>query len=308
MKNRSLPVGLACAALSALPVYAGSGSLAKGGLVSGKEVVAIQPVVDECSDRQIQPLFSRYAQTTKAWTLRGTYRQFTDVELQEVDSFDGSLVDFELTVPLSDRWQVRFYLPVYTDGDAKRMDSGDKVDISGDGGLLDFPSIIVDYQFMQAQSKGDWNMAAYFGVGTALENLEETNQVTGAIDRINHRGSAAMLGLKADKQLSDCWQFIGNLGGRYYWESDDIHPNDGNDVFFLLDASAAFVYAPENAWAYPVIEFVYQGSFSAYNSLQVVPQVVVPIGDHVDVNAGVSFGLLDEGPSTDARVQMTLRF
>ena len=57
-----------------------------------------------------------------------------------------------------------------------------------------------------------------------------------------------------------------------------------------------------------MIELVYQGSFSAYNSLQVVPQVVVPIGEHVDVNAGVSLGLLDEGPSTDARVQVTARF
>ena len=57
-----------------------------------------------------------------------------------------------------------------------------------------------------------------------------------------------------------------------------------------------------------MIELVYQGTFSNYNSLQIVPQVIVPIGEHVDINAGISVGLLDDGPSSDGRVQMTLRF
>jgi len=290
MKNQSLLFGFASVGLLALPVQAGSGVSAKGSVESGNGGVAIHPVASDCSDRQIQPLFSRYAQTTKKWTFRASYRSFTDMELQEIDSFDGSLADAELTVPLSDRWQMRFYLPVYTEGDARRTDTGNAVDVEGNGGLLDFPSVIVDYQFKQATSPSDWNLAAYFGVGTVLEYLEETDRVTGSIDRINHRGSAVMFGLKADTQLSHCWTFIGNIGGRYHWESDDIHPNDGNDVFFLLDASVAFVYAPEDAWVYPMIELVYQGSFSAYNSLQVVPQLVMPIGEHVDVNAGVSWG------------------
>ena len=151
-------------------------------------------------------------------------------------------------------------------------------------------------------------MALYLGFGTVREYLDSKNKVTGNTDRINHRGAVALFGLKADKQLSHCWTFIGNLGGRYYWDSDDIHPNDNSDIFFLLDASAAFVYAPNNAWAYPMIELVYQGSFSEYNSLQIVPQVVVPIGEHLDINAGISLGILDDGPSTDARLQMTLRF
>jgi len=308
MKNQSLLFGLACVGLLALPVQAGSGASAKGSVESGKEVVAIHPVAPDCSDRQIQPLFSRYAQTTKKWTIRGSYRSFTDMELQEVDEFDGSSYDFELTAPLGERWQLRFYYPLHTEGDASEIGSGDDVDIEGDGGMLDFPSLTVDWQFKQAGASDEWNMAAYFGLGTVREYLDSENQVTGGNDRINHRGSVALFGLKADKQLSHCWTFIGNLGGRYYWDSDDIHPNGGSDVFYLMDASAAFVYAPENAWAYPMIEFVYQGSFSDYNSLQVVPQVIVPIGEHLDINAGVSLGVLDDGPSTDARVQMTLRF
>jgi len=293
---------LMCGCSFALPVFAGEA-------LSAKNIVPlVAPAAPECSQRQIQPLFSRYAQTTKKWTIRGSYRSFTDMELQEVDSFDGTSYDFELTAPLSERWQMRLYYPIQTEGDAQEIGSGDDVDIDGDGGMLDFPSLIVDYQFKQANSAGEYNLAAYLGFGTALDFLEVENKSAGSVDRMNHRGAAVLFGMKADKQLNHCWTFIGNLGGRYYWESDDIHPNGGSDVFFLLDASAAFIYAPPNAWAYPMIEFVYQGSFSDYNSLQVVPQVVVPIGEHLDINAGVSLGILDDGPSTDARVQMTLRF
>lgn len=297
-----------CSSALALSAQAGSGASEKGGLSSGKEVVAIQPVEPECSTRQIQPLFSRYAQTTKQWTIRGTYSSFTDMELQEIDQFDGSSYNVELTAPLADRWQLRFYYPLHTEGDAQEIGTGDDVDVEGDGGMLDFPSLTVDWQFKVAEASGELNMAAYFGLGTVRSYLESTNLNTDAPDRINHRGSVVFFGLNADKQLDSCWTFIGNLGGRYYWDSDDIHPNGGSDVFFLLDASAAFIYAPQDAWIYPMIELVYQGSFSDYNSLQIVPQVVVPIGEHVDINAGVSLGILDDGPSTDARVQMTLRF
>ncbi|MBT8045213.1 MAG: hypothetical protein KJO79_09710, partial [Verrucomicrobiae bacterium] len=59
---------------------------------------------------------------------------------------------------------------------------------------------------------------------------------------------------------------------------------------------------------YPAIEVVYQGDVSDYNSLQVVPQVMIPIGSHVDISAGVSIGLLDDGPSTEARAQLNVRF
>lgn len=284
-----------------MPVQAGSS-------VSAKEVVPIVSAEPECSLRQIQPLFSRYAQTTEKWTIRGSYRSFTGVGLQEVDEFDGSGYDVELTAPLSERWQLRLYYPIQTEGDAREIGSDDDVEISGNGGTLDYPSLILDYQFKQAAAPDDYNLAAYFGVGTALNYLESENQQDGSIDRINHRGGAVIFGLKADKQLDHCWTFIGNLGGRYYWESDDIHPYGGSDQFFLLDASAAFVYSPQNAWAYPMIELVYQGSFTDYNSLQIVPQVIVPVGEHLDINAGISLGILDDGPETDARLQMTLRF
>jgi hypothetical protein len=264
--------------------------------------------VPECSTREIQPLFSRYAQTAKSWTLRAGYRDFKDVELQEADSFEGTTMDFEIIIPLNERWQVRFYYPYSTEGDAEAIDSGADLDIDGDGGALDFPSLVVDYQFKQAEAVGEYKLAAYLGVGNVRESIDSTDKTTGRIDRFNHRGSVLLFGMKADKQLNNCWTVVGNVGGRYYWDSDDMNPSGGSDKFFLFDASAAWIYAPENSWAYPAIEAVYQGDVSDYNSLLIVPQVIIPVRFHADLNGGVSVGLLDDGPSTEARVQLDVRF
>ncbi|BDS08461.1 hypothetical protein NT6N_35010 [Oceaniferula spumae] len=288
---------LSCVAI--LPASAGDSS--KGGMV-------LPTPVEPCSDREIQPLFSRYAQTATHWTLRAGYRSFKDVELQEIDEFDGSTYDIELLVPLSDSLQLRFYYPLKTEGDARDIATGGDVDVDGDTGLLDFPSLTLEWQFKKANGVGDYNLAAYLGVGYLRDYLDSETQPNGQTDRINHRGGALLFGIKADKQLNNCWTFVGNVGGRYYWESDDIHPNSDSDRFFLLDASAAFIYAPSNAWIYPAVEVVYQGDVSDYNSLQVVPQVIVPIGSNVDLNAGVSVGVLDDGPSTEGRLQLNVRF
>ena len=276
--------------------------------VEGVSSIIAPGSVPECSTREIQPLFSRYAQTAKSWTLRAGYRDFKDVELQEADSFDGTTMDFEIIIPFNERWQVRFYYPYNTEGDAEAIDSGADLDIDGDGGALDFPSLVVDYQFKQAEAVGEYNLAAYLGVGNVRESIDSTDKTTGRIDRFNHRGSVLLFGMKADKQLNNCWTVVGNVGGRYYWDSDDMNPSGGSDKFFLFDASAAWIYAPENSWVYPAIEAVYQGDVSDYNSLQIVPQVIIPVGSHADLNGGVSVGLLDDGPSTEARVQLNVRF
>jgi hypothetical protein len=292
----------ACISLAlSMPVMGGES-------VSPERGIVATATAQECSTRELSPLFSRYAQTAKSWTLRAGYRDFKDVELQEADSFDGTTMDFEIIIPFNERWQVRFYYPYITEGDAEAIDSGADLDIDGDGGALDFPSLIVDCQFKQAEAVGEYNLAAYLGVGNVRESIDSTDKTTGRIDRFNHRGSVLLFGMKADKQLNNCWTFVGNVGGRYYWDSDDMNPSGGSDKFFLFDASAAWIYAPENSWVYPAIEAVYQGDVSDYNSLQIVPQVIIPVGSHADLNGGVSVGLLDDGPSTEARVQLNVRF
>jgi len=289
---------------SLMPAMAGDsakGDASKGGII-------IDPPVEPCSDHAIQPLFSRYAQTATQWTLRVGYRSFEDVELQEVDELDGTSYDIELLIPFSEKLQLRFYYPIQVEGDARDILTGSDVELDGDSGLLDFPSLTLEYQFKKAASPGDYNLAYYFGVGYVLNKVDTVNERSGQSGQINHRGGAVLLGLKADKELSNCWTFVGNIGGRYYWDSDDIHPNSENDAFFLIDASAAFIYAPSGAWVYPAIEAVYQGDVSDYNSLQIVPQVIIPIGSNIDLNAGVSVGVLDDGPSTEGRLQLNVRF
>ena len=266
--------------------------------------------------REIQPLFSRYAKTVTRWTLRGGARFFKDVELQEADEFDGTSLDIELTAPLSERFQFRFHYPFYTDGEARITESnngagnGKKVDINGNGGTLDFPCAIIDYQFVQAAAPGEFNMAIFAGAGYVMDPLDVEDKETGELlDFYNHRGAVFLFGLKLDQQINSCWSVVTNLGGRYYWDSDDLNPNNqDDDKFWLLDASGSLIYTPQDAWLYPVLEIVYQGEFDNYNNLQVVPQIIIPVCSHFDLNLGVSIGILDDGPSLEGHAQMTLRY
>ena len=265
---------------------------------------------DSSATREIQPLYSRYAQTVTRWTLRGGARFFKDAEMQEAVELDGTCLDVELTVPLSERFQMRLYYPFDTDCEARSTRYGQvEIDVEGDGGILDFPSLIIDYQFKQAASADDYNLAAYLGVGILFEELEATGQHSGYWDIYNHQGAVALFGLKADKQLDNGWHFIGNLGGRYYWDSDDLHPkNEDHDKFWLLDCSAAILYAPSCAWAFPGLEVVFQGDLDGYNSLMVVPEIIIPLGPYIDISSGVGLGIGDDGPSLESRLQLILRY
>lgn len=275
---------------------------------AGEAPIEVVPEAVSQSSRAIQPLFSRYAQTSKDWVIRINQRTFSDIPLQEVDRFEGHSTDLELTIPLDERWQLRIYYPFDTKGDAKDSNTQDDVEVDGKGGIFQFPSMIADYQYRVADAKGGCNLSAYFGLGNVRQSLHAKNQVTGKEDLINHRGSAIIFGVKADRRYDNGWEFVGNLGGRYYWDSDDIHPNDGPDIFMMFDAALAFIYAPEGAWFYPGLELVYQGSINYYNSLMAVPQVVIPLGKHVDLTAGVGLGVLHDGPSMDARLQLRVLF
>ncbi|HDS16209.1 MAG TPA: hypothetical protein ENN66_06285 [Proteobacteria bacterium] len=76
----------------------------------------------------------------------------------------------------------------------------------------------------------------------------------------------------------------------------------------MLDASAALAYTPANWWLFPVLEMVFQGDLDKYNCLLLVPQVIIRCGCHLDFNTGIGVNLTNDGPSTEARLQMTLRF
>ena len=261
---------------------------------------------------QVQPIHSRYAQTQKNWvTLNTTARVFNDVQLQEANSFDGWGIDADLTVriPWTERWQVRVFWPFYTEGHAKltdpgHPDTGRRIRIDGYGGIFDFPNVQAEYQFLKETNSG-WNGSVYGGYGESRRVLR-----TSAIDtdRYNHAGENLLFGLRGDWRCGDDWRFVANVGGRYYLLSDDINPGRGADEFAMADISGAAIYHPWKAPIFPVVELVYQGDFSSYNSLLLVPEIIIATCRNFELKVGGEFGLTSDGESVGGRLQGTLRF
>jgi len=264
-------------------------------------------------DYQVQPIFTRYAETAKKITFNATARVFNDVQLQEVDRFDGWGVDADLTIPIpyTKQFQVRLFWPFYTEGDARVIeprsrDFGRKTDIRGYGGTFDFPNAQIEYQFL-AEPDYCFNMAAYGGMGERQRVLWTT---TFDDDVYNHDGVVGLFGLKADWRCGDKWRFAANGGARYYFKSDDLNPEGpfGNDKFWLADISMAAIYHPWQCPLYPVAELVYQGDFSDYNSVLLVPELIWAACRNFELKAGVPIGLTSDGESFGGRFQATLRF
>jgi len=113
-------------------------------------VLALSTLTAHAVNSTRQPINTRFAQTQDAISIEATGSTFTDIELEEADDFDGWTAAAEVVIPLkflsesTSNMQVRFYLPAYTDGDARTTDSelpepvGTKIDIDGNGGLYDY--------------------------------------------------------------------------------------------------------------------------------------------------------------------------
>lgn len=262
---------------------------------------------------QIQPIYSRYAERVKKVTFNATGRIFNDVQLQEADKFDGYTVDADLTIPIpgTERFQIRLYWPIYTDGQARLIDPtapdfGKKIDIYGYGGTFDYPSITFEYQFLK-ESDHDFNLSGYLGAGARVYYLKTS---TVGKDVYNHMGKQVLFGTKADWRAGDDWRFVANLGGSYYIESDDLNPEGtgSSDVFALANISVSAIYHPWKLPVFPVAELLYQGNFSGYNAIQAVPEVIWAINSHFELKAGLPIGLTSDGQSWGGTFQGTVRF
>jgi hypothetical protein len=262
---------------------------------------------------QIQPIFTRYAETSKKITFDASARVFNGQQYQEVDNFDGWGVDADLVIPIpfTKRFQVRLYYPFYTEGEGRltnpgQADTGKKIEIEGYGGMLDFPNAQLEYQFL-SESNHAFNAAAYAGFGMRFAEMHTT---TLSDDVYNHRGKVVLFGLKGDWRCGDEWRFVANAGGRYYIESDDLNPSgpDSDDVFALADVSVAAIYHPWKVPVYPVGELVYQGNFSSYNSVLFVPEVIFGICRNFEFKAGATIGLTSDGESFGGRFVGIVRF
>ena len=261
-------------------------------------------------DFRLEPLTTRYARTATKITINSSIRYFEGMDLQEADHVDGYTADVELTVPFLKRFQIRLYYPFYTEGEARLTDAGDPlegttIDIEGDGGIFDFPSANLDVQILKPDSPHGLNLSAFAGYGMVLESLE-----TSVDDLYNHKGKVVLFGVRADKTFTERLTGIANVGGRYYYQSDDLNPgaDDDDDVFLFMDASAAVVYELCAQRVYPALELVYQGDLDTYNNIHLDPQVIFPICSNFELKAGAGVGLNDDGERWFARLQGALRF
>lgn len=261
-------------------------------------------------DYQILPMKTRPAQTLDGITLDAGIQSFSDVTLQEADNFDGWSTDLDLRIPFMDRFQLRLYLPVYTKGDATLQKDtlwekrGDPIHIHGSTGIYDFASIEFEHQLMFEDRSG-LNLGYFAGVGSSLKPLV-TNLTNG--DKFNHRGRVALLGLKADSKAWDGRvRLLGNLGFRYYWESDDLNPA-GDDTFGAADLKGAAVFQPWGGKLYPVLELTYLGDFGNFNVISLHPELIYPITDQVQLKAAVPIGLGGDGSQIGVSGQLGWTF
>jgi hypothetical protein len=262
---------------------------------------------------QIQPIYTRYAETVKKITFNASVHVFNDVQLQEADRYDGWTVDADLTfrIPYTERFQVRISWPFYTEGDARlidpgHVDTGRRIDVRGYGGTFDFPSVELAYQFL-SESNHHVNASVYGGVAERQRILWTT---TVDDDIYNHAGDYALFGVRADMHYGDNWRFVANLGARYYFKSDDLNPEGtgSSDHFYLADISVAAIYHPWKCPIFPVAELAYQGTFSDYHSVLAVPEVIWAICPNFELKAGAPIGLTSDGESFGGKFQATARF
>lgn len=262
--------------------------------------LALSSLTAHAVNSTLQPISTRYAQTQDAISIEVGASTFSDIELEEADGFDGWSAGAEVVVPLkvvSERMQVRLLIPFYTDGDAtitdpELPDVGEDIDIDGNGGLYDFAIAQFEHQLFTLKDD-DFNAAYYAGWGKVIESLDTT---TSDKDLYNHSGKVTVGGIKYDHPVSLLGsesQLLLNAGFRYYYETDDLHPDDEDD-FIWADLRGAIVFESIGELIVPVLELSFLGD-SDYSDLQLQPQVIIPFNDNVSVKLGGYVGLLSDG-------------
>ena len=253
-----------------------------------------------------------YAETGSGFQAKVGIESFSDVELDEVDNFDGWTATAEASMAFADRFRLRLTYPFKTDGDATIKNDqpafrGEKVDIEGYGGVYDFLTLTFEHQLFFAAERG-YNLAYYIGGGTKADRLDTTkyNPWEKTFDVFNHTGNVFQGGVKFDREQS-FGRLLANIGLRFYWDSDDIYAGGNKDSFAAADLKAAVVFSP---WKmiYPVIEATYLGDFSDLNQFAILPELLWPIGKHLQLKAGATVGLGGTGNQFGGQAQMVVFF
>lgn len=255
----------------------------------------------------VEPLFTRYARIYQAPTLDFRTEFFKDKPLEEATDFDGYTLSLDFTWPINDRSQVQVALPFYTDGEAELLGSGRPVDIEGYNGVRDYFSLIYERRFPWLEGVTGANVAWLAGIGWSLDPLEVTSGST-LIDRYNHSGSNAQIGLKFDNDISGGdMTLLGNLRLIFYRDTDDINLSGGASNFQMLSATGAVMFNQYGRFT-PVLEAILEADFEDYTAFSLAPEVIYTLGDDFDVKLGFPFRLTSDGQKYAADVELTYRF
>lgn len=257
----------------------------------------------------VDPIRTKSAQTDSSIKVELTAHSFSDVTLDEADEFDGWGTSFELTLPFNDTMQFRLSLPFYTDGDARltnpgRPDTGQSIDINGNGGVFDFSTLQFEHQ-LTPKNQSNYNLAYYLGGGIRSDKLDTT---TVGEDFYNHTGRILLAGIKMDSPVfeSDIHWLL-NTGIRYYIDTDDLH-YQGKSDFTFADIRSALVFKSWGNHFQPGIELTYLGDLSRYHDLSFIPEILIPLNQSLHLKFGGILGLTNKGNQAGMTGSVVLDF
>jgi len=260
----------------------------------------------------VEPIFTRYARIYQSPTLDSRVEFFKDKPMEEMDDFDGYGVTLDFTYPIDDMQQIEILAPVYTSGDGDyrkpgHFADGQSVDVEGNGGVREFPSIIYERRVPWAEDRLGINMAWLAGAGKRLSTLD-VDYHGQEIDRFNHDGHNFQFGLKMDNDIRNgAMSLLGNLRYVMFRDTDDINVT-GDDVDFeILYATGAVMFNGYGNFT-PVLETILEYDFEDYTTFSLAPEVIYSLADQWDVKLGAPFRLTNDGQKYAAELELTYRF
>lgn len=260
----------------------------------------------------VEPIFTRYARIYKAPTLDFRAEYFRDKPMEEMTDFDGYTLTLDFTWPFNDRSQLEVLLPLYTNGDGDYDKPGDPfdgvhADVTGLGGVRDFPSIIYERRFSWLEDMTGANVAWLAGIGRRLDTLK-VKYKGDEIDRFNHTGFNYQFGLKMDGDIKQgSMTLLGNLRYVRFQDSDDINLTGDDTAFGVLYANGAIMFNDYGRFT-PVLETLLEADFKDFLAVSLAPEVIYTLSDNFDVKLGVPFRLTSDGQKVAANLELTYRF
>ncbi len=246
----------------------------------------------------VEPLFTKSAKISDHYIVDAYIETYKGRQFQEIDDVDATELRLDVVFPILTNSQLRLSVPFSTDGDGVRIDNGDKTNINGNNGTLNFVSLAYEHQFMH---KADDNMdvMAYANLGTRVANLETSHG-----DNMNHQGRNIKAGFKLNTEISSSLLFLTDMGYQYYWVSDDLNPSGGGDKFGNVVASFAVIKHDRSLK--PAVELTYRGDFGNYNNLAISPELIYSF-ENVDLKLALPIGITSDADDYGVTVGLTFR-